>query len=99
MADYGQTFFKQNPHCFSPMHLLALYASSGFGWMLSGLEHHLQRREHALRKTVVRMPGPSCVQKCWMFRTSPVGVFGFTCRFSMFSPFQSPSEIPSARAI
>src|SRR5512143_2920954 len=58
------------------MHALRSKASSGLGWMLSGLQHHLHRREQPFRKTFVRIPGPSFVQKCWMFRTVPVTVAG-----------------------
>src|SRR5512139_793956 len=78
------------------MHALRSKASSGFGLMLSGLEHHLQRSEQPLRKTLVRMPGPSWVQKCWMFRTRPVGALGFVAGLLM--AFSSVSERDAQRA-
>src|SRR5512137_556995 len=71
MALSGHSF-RQYPHSSSPMHALRSYESSGAAWMLSGLQHHLQRREQPLRKTFVRIPGPSLVQKCWMLSTVPV---------------------------
>src|SRR5512137_3036394 len=73
MALSGHSF-RQYPHSSSPMHALRSYESSGAAWMLSGLQHHLQRREQPLRKTFVRIPGPSLVQKCWMLSTVPVSV-------------------------
>ncbi len=36
--------------------------SSGPGAWLSGLWHHQQESAHPLRKTVVRMPGPSWIE-------------------------------------
>src|SRR5512144_2880716 len=66
--------------------------------MLSGLLHHLQRSVQTLRKTVVRIAGPSCVEKCWMFRTMPFGAEVFTGEFSIVSP-QFPREMPRDRAI
>src|ERR1700710_2425969 len=62
--------------------------------MLSGLLHHLQRREQALRKTVVRIPGPSCVQKCWMFSTLPFRDVGLAIRASIALVSKSDAERP-----
>src|SRR5579863_5247081 len=51
------------------------YKRSGRKFWLSGLWHHQQESGHPFRKTVVRMPGPSCVAKRIMLRinaeTSP----------------------------
>ena len=40
--------------------------------MLSGLLHHRQRSGQPLRNTVVRMPGPSWIEKRWMSKMRPV---------------------------
>lgn len=46
--------------------------SSGVDAWVSGLWHQLQRKEHPLKKTVVRIPGPSPVEKCCSALTWPV---------------------------
>jgi hypothetical protein len=55
IAFAGQTF----RHVPQPVHAVR----KNFTWfsahMPSGLEHHLQRIGHPLKKTKVRMPGPS----------------------------------------
>ena len=43
---------------------LDFYRVSGGGVTVSGLWHQGQRRLQPLRKTVVRMPGPSPTEKC-----------------------------------
>jgi hypothetical protein len=43
-----------------PRQRSAKYINSGFVAWLSGLWHHQQRSGQPLKKTVVRMPGPSC---------------------------------------
>ena len=48
---------------------------SGFARWDSGLEHHGQRRGHPFRNTVVRMPGPSWILKCWMLKIMPMILF------------------------
>jgi hypothetical protein len=40
--------------------------------MASGLWHHAQRMLQPLKKTVVRIPGPSCTDVRWMFEIKPV---------------------------
>ena len=42
----------------------AVVGEFGFAVDAFGVQHHLQRSEHPFKKTVVRMPGPSSVQKC-----------------------------------
>ena len=42
--------------------------------MLSGLWHQAQRMGHPLKNTVVRMPGPSSVERRCRCRMLPVGV-------------------------
>jgi len=44
--------------------------------MLSGLWHQRQDRGHPLKKTVVRMPGPSCVAKRLISKMIPFTVYG-----------------------
>ena len=38
----------------------------------SGLQHHWQRRAQPLRKTIVRIPGPSWMEYFWMSKMRPV---------------------------
>lgn len=45
--------------------------SSGSAHLDSGLLHQRQCRGHDFRKTIVRMPGPSCTLKRWMSKTFP----------------------------
>src|SRR5512136_954797 len=66
--------------------------------MLSGLLHHLHRSEQPLRNTVVRIPGPSCVEKCWILRTIPFNADAFVVLLSMAPP-QFPSAMPRDRAV
>src|SRR5512137_1854986 len=66
--------------------------------MLSGLLHHLQRSVQPLRKTVVRIPGPSWVEKCWIFRTTPFGAADGIGELLIVLP-QFPRAIPSDCAI
>lgn len=42
---------------------------------VSGLPHHRQRSGQPLRKTSVRIPGPSWTEKCWILVTTPVTSF------------------------
>ncbi len=51
-------------------------STSGSGDWLSGLWHHQQRSGQPLRKTVVRMPGPSCTAKRSTRNTTPVTAAG-----------------------
>ena len=46
--------------------------SSGAWFWDSGLEHHTQASGQPLKKTVVRMPGPSSMLYRWMLKTVPV---------------------------
>jgi len=46
--------------------------TSGSGDRLSGLWHHQQSSGHPLRKTVVRMPGPSWSEYRWILKTAPL---------------------------
>ena len=46
--------------------------SSGSGFWDSGLEHHTQLSGQPLKKTVVRMPGPSSMLYLWILKTVPV---------------------------
>jgi hypothetical protein len=48
-------------------------ASSGAEERLSGLWHQRHRAGQPLRKTVVRIPGPSCRQKRWRLKMVPDG--------------------------
>ena len=43
----------------------------GEGLIPSGLWHHRQRRGQPLRNTVVRIPGPSWIEKRWISKTRP----------------------------
>ncbi len=45
---------------------------SASGERVSGLWHQKQRRLHPFRNTVVRMPGPSWMEKRWMLVTRPL---------------------------
>ena len=49
--------------------------TSGASAWLSGLWHHQQRSGQPLRKTVVRMPGPSCTANRSIRKTIPVASF------------------------
>jgi hypothetical protein len=46
--------------------------SSGCAEIPSGLWHQAQRSGQPLKKTVVRMPGPSSVLKRWTLNVVPV---------------------------
>ena len=59
---------SQAPH---PMQSVVLSRISGRKDWDSGLWHHGQCSVHPFRNTVVRMPGPSPVQKCWMSKMVP----------------------------
>jgi hypothetical protein len=39
--------------------------------MLSGLPHHTHRKGQPLKKTVVRIPGPSWMENRWMSKMRP----------------------------
>jgi hypothetical protein len=54
------------------MHLLSQIINSGSPHWLSGLWHHQQFRGHPFKKTVVRMPGPSCTEYFMMLKIIPV---------------------------
>jgi len=45
---------------------------SGSGEIDSGLWHHAHCKGHPLRKTVVRMPGPSCTEKAMILKIKPL---------------------------
>src|SRR5512139_3200879 len=82
------------------MQALRSNESSGAAWMLSGLQHHLQRREQPLRKTFVRIPGPSLVQKCWMLSTVPVGAAVSGCvRLMITVPLVAKRDAECARGL
>ena len=44
------------------------------GEMPSGLWHQAQRSGHPFRKTVVRIPGPSCMANSSMLKTIPFSI-------------------------
>ena len=46
----------------------------GSGEMPSGLWHQAQRSGHPFRKTVVRIPGPSCMANSSMLKTIPFSI-------------------------
>ena len=50
-------------HAPQPMHRAATKRISGSARCVSGLWHHAQRSGQPLRKTTVRIPGPSCTEK------------------------------------
>jgi hypothetical protein len=50
---------KQSPQC---RHRSTEYITDGRKLWLSGLWHHQQASGHPLKKTVVLIPGPSCVE-------------------------------------
>src|SRR5512144_746726 len=80
------------------MHFWRSKASSGLRWMLSGLQHHLHRSEQPLRKTTVRMPGPSLVQKCWILSTVPVSLTALSvCRLMVSQPLIAERDAKRAR--
>ena len=56
------------------MHSSGAKESSGFAESDSGLWHQRQRNGQPLKKTVVRMPGPSWMEKRWMSKIVPVAV-------------------------
>ena len=72
MASFGQTV-RQVPHRSQRSGWIRI---SGLGDWLSGLWHHQQRSGQPLRKTVVRMPGPSCTAKRSTRNTTPVTAAG-----------------------
>ena len=51
----------------------------------SGLWHQKQLREQPLRKTVVRMPGPSWIENRCMLKTMPVELMGVDIRWKPVS--------------
>ena len=63
----GQTP-KQKPQ---PTQWSAMKEICGEGERLSGLWHQRQLRGQPLRKTVVRIPGPSWMENFWMSKTRP----------------------------
>jgi hypothetical protein len=48
------------------------YTVLGAWFQLSGLWHHQQESGHPFKNTVVRMPGPSCVENRMMLKMYPV---------------------------
>jgi hypothetical protein len=66
MASLGQA----SAHFPQAMHFMSRTMSWGKGSMDSGLEHQSHRRGHPLKKTVVRIPGPSWMLKRWMLKTN-----------------------------
>lgn len=75
---------RHAPHCSAPKHFLLSREISGSARNDSGLQHQKQRRGHPLRKTVVRIPGPSCKENFCMLKTSPLTTFSSLQR--MLSP-------------
>ena len=67
-APRGQ-LWRQQPHL---THTAALWASCGTARWDSGLAHQAQRRGQPWKNTVVRTPGPSSVEKCWMLKICAV---------------------------
>ena len=57
------------------LHRSATLPISGRKACVSGLPHHRQRSGQPLRKTSVRIPGPSWTEKCWILVTTPVTSF------------------------
>ena len=55
-------------------HRSALIISTGAASMPSGLWHQVHERGHPFKKTVVRIPGPSCTEQRWILKTSPVSL-------------------------
>ena len=56
----------------APIQRTSYHIRSGSGRSPSGLWHQGQRRGQPLKKTVVRMPGPSSVLNCWRLKIRPV---------------------------
>jgi hypothetical protein len=55
---WGQTR-RHSPH---PKQRFSMTTNSRSGQMPSGLWHHAHRNGQPFRNTVVRMPGPSCIE-------------------------------------
>jgi hypothetical protein len=55
------------------MHWRSAYIVSVLNDWLSGLWHHEQQSGHPFKKTVVRMPGPSCMEKRIRLKINPTG--------------------------
>src|SRR5450759_79737 len=56
----------------APMQRTSNHISSVRPAIPSGLWHHTQLRGHPFMKTVVRIPGPSSIEKRWMLKILPV---------------------------
>lgn len=54
------------------MHFSPRKSTVGITDWLSGLWHHQQASGHPLRCTVVRVPGPSCIEYFFMSKMIPV---------------------------
>jgi hypothetical protein len=82
----------QSPH---PAHRSGRYTSLGTCSQFSGLWHHQQLSGHPFRKTVVRMPGPSWVEKRMTLKMVPfilksdMGVRENIPKFANIDRFQS----------
>jgi len=69
--------------------------SSGVRFWDSGFEHHTQLNGQPLKKTVVRMPGPSSMLYLWMLNTVPVTLV--TAAHSSFSSYGNRERRRSRR--
>src|SRR5450631_1774668 len=72
------------------------YMRIGLRLRPSGLQHHRQARGHPFRKTVVRVPGPSCTECAWISKISPLGRLSTASSFCTTIPLRRDATGPAA---